>query len=160
MTHRETGRAGASGRRLPGQRALGQRLLGLRALGLRALGLAGAVALALGVGGAARAADEVHFMVDTAGDLAALCGSDPSSANYVAAIHMCQGFILGAHHFHEALGIASEDDVYCEEQRSPAPTRDEVMAEFAVWMAENPDLAEAEAIEGLMAYAAAAFPCR
>ncbi|MEM9784557.1 MAG: Rap1a/Tai family immunity protein [Pseudomonadota bacterium] len=98
-------------------------------------------------------------MIDTAGDLAALCGSDPSSPNYSAAIHMCQGYILGAHHFHEALGVAMEDDVYCEERRQPTPTRDAVMMEFAAWMEENPQFAESEALEGLMAYASAAFPC-
>ena len=43
------------------------------------------------------AVEEQAFLVDTTADLARLCGAAPESPFYAAAIHMCQGYILGVH---------------------------------------------------------------
>ncbi len=108
----------------------------------------------------ALAADESAFMVDTTADLARLCGVGPDNALYAAAIHMCQGYLLGVHHFHEALAAEMEEDIYCEEGVQPQPTRDSVTAAFVAWVAENPQIGETEALDGLLTWASNAFPCQ
>jgi len=107
------------------------------------------------------AADEEDFIIDTTGDLAALCGAQPGTANYVAAIHMCQGYMIGVHHFHEALAAEIDEDVYCEPEpnSADAPARDQVTAMFVDWVAANPSVASTEALDGFLRWANATFPC-
>lgn len=118
-----------------------------------------ALAAALALSGAAQAAEEENFLIDTAADLAKLCAVTPENPAYDAAIHMCHGYLVGVHHFHEALAESMEVAVYCEERASPVPTRDEVTADFVAWLGQNPTVADEEALEGLLQYAAARFPC-
>ncbi|MEM8791788.1 MAG: Rap1a/Tai family immunity protein [Pseudomonadota bacterium] len=119
-----------------------------------------AIAMALLTGTPGHAAEEKNFMVDTTGDLAALCGVGPENANYSAAIHMCQGYLLGVHHFHEALAAELEDDIYCTDTRNPRPSRNEIVAEFVNWVDANPTVAASEALDGLLQWAAVSFPCK
>jgi len=125
----------------------------LRATALGALVAAAAL-------GAARAEEERHFLLDTAGDLARLCGTSTDSPLFGAAIHMCHGYLLGVHHFHEALSAEVEESVYCVDDVEPTPTRDEVTADFVTWMDANPAAAEAEALDGLLQWASQAYPCQ
>lgn len=39
------------------------------------------------------------------------------------------------------------------------PTRNEIMASFSAWVAETPGVGETEALDGLLQWAAQAFPC-
>jgi hypothetical protein len=121
--------------------------------------LLGALSAALALAAApALAVDEQTFLLETTADLARLCGAAPESPFYAAAIHMCQGYILGVHHFHQALAVELQEDVYCVEP-SADRSRNEVMAAFAAWVAENPQVGETEALDGLLQWAAVAFPC-
>lgn len=103
----------------------------------------------------ADAAEEADFRLETAANLARLCGapSDPS------AIHMCQGYLLGVHHMHHALDAALGVKVYC----LPADggvTRDTAARDFAAWVAANPDAGAMPAREGLLRWAQVTFPCQ
>lgn len=131
------------------RRGSGSRRRNLRAMLSALLALAATPALAV---------EEQTFLVDTTADLARLCGAAPESPFYAAAIHMCQGYILGVHHFHQALAVELQEDVYCVEP-SADRSRNEVMAAFAAWVAENPQVGETEALDGLLQWAAVAFPC-
>ncbi len=122
------------------------------------LGVVAAAGLALACA-PSLAVEEDAFLVDTTADLARLCGAAPESQFYAAAIHMCQGYIVGVHHFHEALAVELQEDIYCVEP-SADRSRNEVMAAFAAWVAENPQVGEAEALDGLLQWAAVAFPCQ
>ncbi|MEM6972663.1 MAG: Rap1a/Tai family immunity protein [Pseudomonadota bacterium] len=110
-------------------------------------------------GGGAMAADEQHFMIDTAADLARLCASPSVSPNHDAAIHMCQGYIVGVHHFHEALAAEMNEGIYCVAGIDPLPSRDVVMAAFVSWVDANPEMAEREAMDALLTFAAENYPC-
>lgn len=125
----------------------------LRATALGALVAAAAL-------GPAKAEEERHFLLDTAGDLSRLCGTPTDSPLYGAAIHMCHGYLLGVHHFHEALSAGIEESVYCIAEVDPAPTRDEVTAAFVAWIDANPAAAETEALDGLLQWASQAYPCQ
>lgn len=120
--------------------------------------LAGAAALAIG---APPALSEEQFLIDTAGDLATLCLTQSSDPNFAAAIHMCHGFIIGAHHMHEAFEAGwggQGQGVYCVPETG-APSRNEVATEFATWVRQTPAAASGEAIDALMEWAVVRFPC-
>ena len=57
----------------------------------------------------ARAVDEAAYLLKSVADLGALCGApeDPS------AIHMCEGFLVGAHRVLQAVGRGIEEPLYC-----------------------------------------------
>ncbi|MGF1445805.1 MAG: Rap1a/Tai family immunity protein [Pikeienuella sp.] len=115
--------------------------------------------LAGGFAGQVLAADDTHFMIDTTGDLARLCASAPEHPNHSRAVQMCQGYLLGIHHFHTALAAEVETAIYCVEQVEPRPSRDQVMAAFAAWALETPGVAEKEALDGVLEWAALTYPC-
>ncbi|MEM1276647.1 MAG: Rap1a/Tai family immunity protein [Pseudomonadota bacterium] len=120
-----------------------------------------AAAFAIGLWAApAHSAEEANFLIDTTGDLAALCAVTPENPRYPSAIHMCQGYMLGVHHFHEALAAELEDDIYCAEGVDPRPTRNEIMASFVAWVSANPEAAKSEALDGMLQWAAISFPCK
>ena len=123
----------------------------------------GLVAALLAMGGAglatsAAAVENDAFLLDSTADLAALCGAQPTDANYAEAVHMCQGFIIATHLFHEALARETNEDIYCDEN-APEMSRNEVMAHFADWAARRPDMAQTNALDGLLTWAEATFPC-
>lgn len=125
--------------------------------------LIAAIAAAAGMGfasGPANAADEKGFLIDDTRDLASLCATRPGQPNYVAAIHMCQGYILGVHHFHTALAQAQGEAIYCVDNRKPRPSRNEVVDEFVVWVGNTPDVGDEEALDGVLRWAKSAFPCK
>ncbi len=126
---------------------------------VRRLALAGAASVLAVAASPANAADESAFLIDTTADLARLCAVTQDNALYAAAIHMCHGYLLGVHHFHEALAAELDDDIYCEEDVDPTPTRDEAISQFIAWVGANPQVGESEALDGVLTWAAAAFPC-
>lgn len=107
--------------------------------------------------GSAGAAEERHFRLGTAGDLAALCASTPEEANHAAAIHMCHGFLVGVNQMHTAVARALEGGIYCLPE--DLPSRNAVVADFVAWMDGRPDLAGREAVDAALAYAAETYPC-
>jgi hypothetical protein len=125
----------------------------------KARGTLGAMALALAAATPAAAVEEQVFLIDTTADLARLCSAQPGQANYAQAVQMCQGYLMGVHHFHQALAAELAEDVYCAPTANP-PTRNEIMAAFSGWVAETPGIGETEAVEGLLRWAAQAFPCQ
>lgn len=127
-------------------------LIGARALFLVAA-LTGA-ALPLN----ARAATSENFFVRTTADFAALCESSRSNENYVAAIHFCQGFAAGAYQYY--LALAQRDPTVrfvCVPD--PAPSRNEVIANFLVWARAHPEHMAEPAVDSIFRYLAESYPC-
>jgi len=115
------------------------------------------VATALALSAGAQAAEERHFALDTGGDLVALCASGPEDRNHAAAVHMCQGFLVGLNQMHTAMARALGGGVYCLPET--LPSRNAVAADFVGWMDGRADLAAGEAVEAALAYAAETYPC-
>ncbi len=106
----------------------------------------------------AKADESGPFLLDTAGDLAQLCASHPTDPNHAAAIHLCQGYLIGLHHMHTAIANAVGSGIYCVPAEAP-PTRDEASAAFAEWIAASPEHAKLEAVDAVLLWASTAFPC-
>jgi hypothetical protein len=105
------------------------------------------------------AADDRAFELRTAGDLARLCAAGPDTPRHAAAIHMCQGYLVGVHHLHTAAIQPSETGgFYCLPETPPS--RNEAAAAFVAWIETTPEAGELPAVEGLMRWAASAYPCR
>ncbi len=101
---------------------------------------------------------EENFRLDTFGDLAALCGVAADDSNATAAIHMCHGYVTGLAHFHEMMGRALEGNLYCVSNET-RPSRDEAIDMLVVWSRDNPQNNGVEAIDGVLMWAADAYPC-
>lgn len=115
--------------------------------------LCAAVVLAT-AGSAASAATEQDFLLTTTGNLGNLCGAPAN----VAAIHMCQGYLVGVNHMHGAIYGTLQRGIYCIPEGTSA-TRDSIARDFSAWVAANPDKASLPARTGLLEWAATAFPC-
>jgi hypothetical protein len=74
--------------------------------------VAAVVALAIAPSAAHADVTEENFRLDTFEDLVALCGVEAGDPNATAAIHMCQGYLIGLTHFHILIGRALEGSVY------------------------------------------------
>ena len=111
-----------------------------------------------GAAGAAVAAENENFTIDTAAQLAALCASAPEHRNHAAAIHMCHGYLVGVHHMHTAMAGPMGGGVYCFPTED-APSRNDVANDFVAWIAERPGMAGSEAIEAALTFAAETYPC-
>ncbi|MEX2519524.1 MAG: Rap1a/Tai family immunity protein [Paracoccaceae bacterium] len=122
--------------------------------------MAAASAAALLSAQGASAAGRDDFLISTGADLAALCAAAPADADYAASVHMCQGFIVGVNQMHTAMSAAAgAPGVYCL-PAAGAPTRDEAVAAFTAWMAVAPEVAALPAVESLVRWAAATYPCK
>lgn len=116
------------------------------------------IAAALFCAAPALAEESGPFLLDTAGDLAQLCAAQPGDPNHAAAIHLCQGYLIGLHHMHTAVANAVGSGIYCVSPEA-RPTRDEASAAFAAWIGTSPEHAELEAVDAVLIWASTAFPC-
>lgn len=106
----------------------------------------------------AKAASPENFNVDSAQDLVALCSTDPSSPNYVAAIHFCQGYGVGAFHYYKIQTLANPaQEFVCFKE--PFPTRTAVIDGFVAWAKKHPQYMDNEAIDVLFRYLGETYPC-
>jgi hypothetical protein len=101
---------------------------------------------------------EESFRLDTFKDLVTLCGVEASDPNANAAIHMCHGYVIGLVHFHELVGRALEGTVFClaDDKR---PSRDAAIDMLVRWSRGHPEYDSEEAIDGVLRWAAAQYPC-
>ncbi len=114
--------------------------------------------IAAGLPMSAIAADPDDFRARTTADMVALCGADPASDNYVAAIHFCHGFASGAFQYHLASVAASPGSRFvC--LPDPAPSRSQAIAAFLVWAKQNPQHMQEPPVESIFRYLAAQYPC-
>ncbi|WP_431280574.1 Rap1a/Tai family immunity protein [Humitalea sp. 24SJ18S-53] len=99
--------------------------------------------------------------VHTVADLAAVCG--PADAlppvARLEAIAYCQGFVTAAGQYHAALHRAGgrHRPLFC--LPTPAPSVAQAAVAFVAWAGENPTRAGEPALDGLLRFAQAAYPC-
>jgi hypothetical protein len=124
------------------------------ALGLAAAGPAGAQAPATPGGIGAET-----FRAGTTGALARLCGAGASDTVGTAAKVYCHGFLSGVGQFHREVTREGGPlaPLYCPPQ--PPPTVDQVAGAFAGWVRANPQHEAEPAVDGLMRFAQATYPC-
>jgi hypothetical protein len=117
--------------------------------------LALACLLALLSGSATRAA-QLTIRVNTANDLADLCGANPKEPAADAKINYCHGFAQGA--VDVELRRAGDKKPFCFP--SPAPSRTATLLEFVNWVRALPEHRSLNALDGLFKFLGERFPCK
>jgi len=98
--------------------------------------------------------------VRTAADLAAVC--DPAASNplRLESIAYCQGFLMAAGQYHAALhppGSAVSRPLFCPPANPPSVAQAGLA--FAAWSRQNPQHNGEAAVDGLLRWAQATYPC-
>jgi hypothetical protein len=126
---------------------------------MRSAFLAGAAALAISAGASAAPVTKDNFYLRNTGDLVALCGVSRDDPNAAAAIHFCHGYYVGVDHSAEILGRPLRGILYCPPDGLRL-SRDQVLAMVVDYHRKNPQYAAEAPIEGIIRWAAAAYPCK
>ncbi|NKE43998.1 hypothetical protein HB662_04365 [Roseomonas frigidaquae] len=87
------------------------------------------------------------------GPLTELCASSDA-----VAVAYCRGFLVGAGQYHEAsTARGGLTPIFCLGEATP--TVEQAQAAFVAWSRANPQHAGDRAIDGVMRWATAAYPC-
>lgn len=119
----------------------------------------GAAALALAAGAASAQVTKENFTLRTMRDFIALCGVGRDDPNAAAAIHFCHGYYVGVDHSAEILGRPLRGIVYCPPDGLQV-TRNQLIEMVVTYHRQNPQYAAEAPIEGIIRWAAAAYPCK
>jgi hypothetical protein len=96
---------------------------------------------------------------DTTAELAAICDPAWSGVPRLEAIAYCQGFLTSAGQYHALLHPAGGPlpRLYC--LPTPGPTIAQAGVGFAHWARANPQHNNEHALDGLLRYLQATYPC-
>lgn len=125
----------------------------------RHLGAALAAGLALTALPAAAQVIPDNFVGGRTSDLAALCAAGANDPMVRDAVNHCHGFLMAVGQFHAEVTRegARIRPFFC--LPNPRPSVSSITSGFVTWAAANPQFAGAPAVEGVVRYATAAFPC-
>ncbi|PZW45925.1 hypothetical protein C8P66_110123 [Humitalea rosea] len=95
----------------------------------------------------------------TVADLAAMCAPRSTGLPRLESIAYCQGYVTAAGHAYAELVPASgpRPQIVC--MGTPGPSIAEAGIGFAAWAAQHPEHASEPALDGLLRYARATYPC-
>ena len=114
--------------------------------------------LALLVAGAPRAQQAGPVPALSTGVLASFCAATGTDAEATLARGYCRGFLIGAGQYHAAVSQPGElAPIFC--LPNPSPPIEAAQASFVAWAGANPALADTRAVEGVLRWAQATFPC-
>lgn len=114
------------------------------------------VAIGLGAGSAmAQGTTATAEPVSTA-TLASICAATSPNAESPLT-GFCRGFMVGAGQYHTAVAAATGRRVFCLPEQSP--TIESVQQAFVAWARNNTQYGQERAVDGLMRFAAATYPC-
>ena len=101
-----------------------------------------------------------NFLLRTTDDLVALCSAQPGDPQGVAAIHECEGFLVGIYRYHEALttGTGALPRMFCVPQEG-APSRDAAVQMFLGWSRAHAQYMSEPPVDGVFRWAVDAWPC-
>jgi hypothetical protein len=107
----------------------------------------------------AQASTEEHFVVRNTQDIIDVCATATTDPIYTAAINFCQGYLVGAYHYQEALyNGPGLKPVVC--LPDPKPTRNEGIAKYLEWAKAHPEYAKDRAVETFSKFLAETWPCK
>jgi len=117
-----------------------------------------ALALLLASGTAFAQPSQVDH-VQTVADLAAICDPSITGIPRLEAIAYCQGFLTSAGQYHALMNPPGGPmrPLFCVP--NPGPTIAQSGVAFARWARENPSHANEPALDGMLRWAQASFPC-
>jgi hypothetical protein len=106
----------------------------------------------------AAAGSEQDFIADSTDDIIALCSAAPTDPNYIASIHFCQGYLLGAYAYYNALATGPGGvKLVCFPD--PPPSRNQGIAMFVEWAKAHPQYMQEEPVETFFRFLTEKWPC-
>jgi hypothetical protein len=120
--------------------------------------LAGAVFMPAGASAQPSRADTLDH-VQTVSDLAAVCDPSRTGVPRLEAIAYCQGFLTSAGQYHALMHPTGGPvrPLFCVP--NPGPSVAEAGIAFASWARANPERGGEPALDGLLRWAQATYPC-
>jgi hypothetical protein len=95
----------------------------------------------------------------TTATLANLCAAPAGEGELAMAQGYCRGFLIGAWQYHtEITRPGGRAAIFCL-PAAGAPTLEAAQASFVTWASANAQYANDKAIDGLLRWAAATYPC-
>jgi hypothetical protein len=92
----------------------------------------------------------------TTASLAEACASEGRDMAGATAIGYCRGFMTGAGQYDREIS-QNRPAIFC--LPDPSPTFEAAQTSFVAWARANPQFANELAVDGLMRWAAATYPC-
>jgi hypothetical protein len=106
----------------------------------------------------AAAGVEQDFIVDSTDDIIALCSAAPTDPNYIAAIHFCHGYLVGAYAYYDALASGPEGDkLVCFPD--PAPSRNQAIGMYVEWAKAHPEHMSEPPVDTMFMFLMEKWPC-
>ncbi len=98
------------------------------------------------------------FKVKSTQNLINLCTASPEDALYKEAIHFCQGYLVGAFHYHNAEVLDDPNKrLVCFPE--PKPSRNEALSLFIAWAAKHPEFMNEIPVDTEFRFLTEKFPC-
>ncbi|MBL7178284.1 MAG: hypothetical protein ISS66_20870 [Desulfobacteraceae bacterium] len=105
------------------------------------------------------AVEKDDFVLDTTGDLIALCTVPQADPLHKEAVSFCIGFLVGAYHYHVAEHAGPKGRrLVCPPD--PLPSRTEVVKQFIDWTNKHPEYMGEEAVETWFRFLIEKYPCK
>jgi len=101
---------------------------------------------------------EQDFVVKTTRNLIDLCTAIPEDPHYHDAIHFCQGYLVGAFHYHQA-ETANKPELKMVCFPEPKPTRNQAIEQFIAWAKQHPEYMNELPVETEFRFLAETWPC-
>jgi len=106
----------------------------------------------------ARAVDPISFQIRNNADLVALCSTQQSDPNYVAAIHFCHGFGVGFARYHEALKEGQDFvPLFCFPE---TVTRTQALTQYVSYSKAHPEYDKESVGDVVIKFLIETYPCK
>ena len=107
----------------------------------------------------ASAAQQKDFVVQSTEDLIGLCNTAPDDPLYTAAIHFCQGYLVGAYAYYAAQAAGPEGDrLVCFS--NPPPSRNDAVGMYVSWAKAHPEQMKNAPVDTLFMFLTEKWPCK
>lgn len=103
--------------------------------------------------------EPINFEVRNNADLVAVCSTQTSDPNYVAAIHFCHGFAIGYYRYYESLMREGKyfNPIFCIPD---GVTRNQAVSAFVSFSKAHPDYDQAMVGDAVMKFLVETYPCK
>jgi len=101
---------------------------------------------------------EQDFVAKTTQNLINLCTASPQDPHYQQAIHFCQGYLVGAVHFHlSETANKPQYQLFCFPE--PRPSRNESIDQFIAWAKQHPEYMNEPPVDTEFRFLTENWPC-
>lgn len=113
----------------------------------------------LSTGSANANVTEEDFIAMKTQNIINLCTASPEDVHYQAAIHFCQGYVVGAFHFYAAQA-ANRPELKLVCYPEPKPSRNDAIGMFVAWAKQHPEFMNELPVETEFRFLTEKWPCK